>query len=269
MSRRILPARASAHASARASVRALAAAGTVAVLVAGLSACTSAEDDKDPDHRTFSFRGDTLTIDADDSGLEVVAADGNAAGKVEVTRWFQGSVVLGSDPEVTWTMEDGNRLKLRTHCSGVVADCAGKHRVEVPRGIAVKVETDDGSVRAQGFRDALEIRTADGSVRVSDTTGPLELHSDDGSLRADVSSRRIEASTKDGSVRLDLRDVPDLVETRSDDGSVSVALPRDTYKVSAESDDGSVDVSVPRDDTSAHVVNARTQDGKVTVRTAN
>ncbi|WCN01090.1 DUF4097 family beta strand repeat-containing protein [Streptomyces sp. M92] len=260
MSRRILP--------ARASVRALAAAGTVAVLVAGLGACTSAEDDKDPDHRTFTFRGDTLTIDADDSGLEVVAADGNAAGKVEVTRWFQGSVVLGSDPEVTWSM-DGDRLKLRTHCSGVVADCASKHRVEVPRGVAVKVESDDGSVRAQGFRDALEIRTADGSVRVSDTTGPLELHSDDGSLRAEVSSRRVEASTKDGSVRLDLRAVPDLVETRSDDGSVSVTLPRDTYKVSAESDDGSVDVSVPREDTSAHVVNARTQDGKVTVRTAN
>ena len=48
-----------------------------------------------------------------------------------------------------------------------------------------------------------------------------------------------------------------------------VDLPRETYKVSADSDDGSVDVSVPRDDASSHVVNARTQDGEVTVRTAN
>jgi hypothetical protein len=248
--------------------RAFAAAGVVAVLVAGLSACSSAEEDKDPDHRSFAFQGSTLTIDADDSALEIVAADQHASGEVEVTRWFTGSVVAGSDPEVTWSM-DGDRLKLRTHCSGVIADCATKHRVEVPRGIAVTVKTDDGSVRARGFRDALDIRTADGSVRVSDSTGPLALHSDDGSLRAEVSSRRVDASTKDGSVRLELGAVPDRVETRSDDGSVTVELPRATYKVSADSDDGSVDVSVPRDDASSHVVTARTQDGKVTVRTAN
>ncbi|MFH8972433.1 DUF4097 family beta strand repeat-containing protein [Streptomyces sp. NPDC017890] len=248
--------------------RAFAAVGTVAFLVAGLSACASASDDKDPEQRSFALQGDALTIDADDSALEIVAADGNPSGKIEVTRWFQGSVALGSDPEVTWSM-DGDRLKLRTHCSGVVADCATKHRVEIPRGVAVKVKTDDGSVRAQGFREALEIRTEDGSVRVSDATGPLELHSDDGSLHADVSSRRVNASTKDGSVHLDLGSVPDRVETRSDDGSVTVALPRATYKVSADSDDGSVDVSVPRDKASSHVVTARTQDGEVTVRTAN
>ncbi|WP_225638285.1 DUF4097 family beta strand repeat-containing protein [Streptomyces solaniscabiei] len=248
--------------------RAFAAAGVVAVLVAGLGACSSAEEDKDPDHRSFALQGSTLTIDADDSALEIVAAEEHASGKVEVTRWFKGSVVVGSEPEVNWSM-DGDRLKLRTHCSGVIADCATKHRVEVPRGIAVTVKTDDGSVRARGFRDALEIRTADGSVRVSDSTGPLALHSDDGSLRAEVSSRRVDATTKDGSVRLELGAVPDRVETRSDDGSVTVDLPRATYKVSADSDDGSVDVSVPRDDASSHVVTARTQDGKVTVRTAN
>ncbi|MEU3658715.1 DUF4097 family beta strand repeat-containing protein [Streptomyces sp. NPDC032940] len=248
--------------------RALAAAGTVAVLVAVLGACASADEDKDPEHRTFDLQGRTLTVDADDSALEIVAADGNAPGKVEVTRWFKGSVVVGSDPEVSWSM-DGDRLKLRTHCSGVVADCATKHRVEVPRGVTVTVKTDDGSVRASGFRDALDVRTADGSVRVSDTTGPLTLRSDDGSLHAEVSSRRVEATTEDGSVRLELGAVPDLVETRSDDGSVRVDLPRATYRVSADSDDGSVDVSVPRDDASTHVVTARAQDGEVTVRTAN
>ncbi|MGW8060786.1 DUF4097 family beta strand repeat-containing protein [Streptomyces ziwulingensis] len=248
--------------------RAFAVLGAVAVLVTGLGACASAGDDEDPEHRSFPLQGRTLTVDADDSALEIVASDDHAVGKIRVTRWFSGSVAVGSDPEVTWTMDD-DRLVLRMHCSGVVADCAAEHRVEVPRGIAVKVKTDDGSVRARGLRQALDVRTADGSVRVSDSTGPLEMHSDDGSLRADVSSRRVNASTKDGSVRLGLEVVPDRVETRSDDGSVTVALPPATYKVSAESDDGSVDVCVPRDDASSHVVTARTQDGKVTVRTAN
>lgn len=248
--------------------RALAAAGAVVVLVAGLSACASASDDKDPEHRSFDLKGSTLTVDSDDSPLEIVASDDQAAGKVEVTRWFSGSVAIGSDPEVTWKM-DGDRLELRMRCSGVIADCAAKHRVEVPRGVAVKVRDDDGSVRASGFQDALDIRTADGSVHVTDSSGPLELRTGDGYVRAEVSSRRVKTHTEDGSVRLEFGAVPDLVESRSGDGSVSITVPRATYKVSAETEDGGVDVSVPQDETSAHVVNARTKDGEVTVRTAN
>ncbi len=267
--------------------RAVAVAGAVVVLVAGLSACgASAGDDTDPDRRSFELQGRTLTVDSDDSALEIVAADDNPAGRIDVTRWFQGSVVIGKDPEVTWSMRD-DRLVLRLKCSGVVADCSAKHRIEVPRGVTVKVEDGDGSVRARGFRDPLSIRTGDGSVRVTDTTGPLELRTGDGSIRvsdatgplrmrtgdgsirADVSSRDVRTHTGDGSVRLELGAVPDRVESRSGDGSVTIAVPRAAYRVTTETGDGGVDVSVPRDETSPHVVSARTGDGKVTVRTAN
>ncbi|MBK3639952.1 DUF4097 family beta strand repeat-containing protein [Streptomyces sp. MBT33] len=244
--------------------------GVVAVaLVGGVTACgASAGDDKDPDHRTFALQGRTLTVDSDDSALEIVAADGNAAGKVEVTRWFQGKVAIGRDPEVTWSMR-GDRLVLRMKCSGVVADCSARHRIEVPRGVAVKVRDGDGSVRAHGFRNALSISTGDGSVRVGDCTGPLEVHTGDGSVRAEVDSRTVRAETGDGSVHLELGAVPDLVDTRSGDGSVTIALPRSAYRVAARTGDGSVHVSVPRDDSSSHVVRARSDDGEVTLRTAN
>ncbi|KUM81052.1 DUF4097 family beta strand repeat-containing protein [Streptomyces curacoi] len=250
--------------------RAAAVAGVVVALVAGLAACgASAGEDKDPEHRSFALEGRTLTVDSDDSALEIVAADAHKAGTAEVTRWFQGSVAIGSDPKVTWSFQD-DRLVLRQKCSGVIVDCSAKHRIEVPRGITVKVEDGDGSVRARGFRDALSVRTRDGSVQVTDSSGPLELKTGDGSVRvSDVSSRRVKAQSGDGSVRLELGTVPDLVETRSGDGSVTIELPRATYRVTTETGDGSVDVSVPRDDTSSHVVSAHTGDGKVTVRTAN
>jgi hypothetical protein len=248
--------------------RALAAAGAVVLAVAGLAACASPDEDQDPDRRSFALPGRTLTVDSDDSALEIVAAADHKAGRIDVTRWFTGSVTVGKEPEVTWKM-DGNRLVLRVHCTGFIADCAARHRIEVPRGVAVEVEDDDGSVRARGFRDALDIRTQDGSVHVTDSTGPLDLRTDDGSVRAEVSSRQVTARTEDGSVRLELGAVPGLVDTRSDDGSVTVALPRATYRVTARTDDGSVDVSVPRSDSSAHVVHARTADGEVTVRPAN
>ncbi|MCX5288512.1 MULTISPECIES: DUF4097 family beta strand repeat-containing protein [unclassified Streptomyces] len=249
--------------------RAALAAGAVVVLVGAATACgASAGDDKDPDHRSFALKGHTLTVDSDDSALEIVAADHNPQGEVEVTRWFQGKVAIGKDPRVSWSMKD-DRLTLRMRCSGVVADCSAKHRIEVPRGVTVKVEDGDGSVRARGFEDPLSIRTGDGSVHVSDTTGPLTLHTGDGSVHADVSSRRVRTETGDGSVHLELGAVPDLVDSRSGDGSVTIALPRSTYRVTTTSDDGSVHVSVPRSDSSSHVVSARTGDGKVTLKTAN
>ncbi|GGV14050.1 DUF4097 family beta strand repeat-containing protein [Streptomyces griseoflavus] len=249
--------------------RPLALTGAVAVLVAGLGACgTSAAGDDDPDRRSFGLPGRTLTIDSDDSALEIVAADDHPAGRIEVTRWFRGRVVVGSDAESTWSM-DGDRLVLRQKCSGLVVDCDARHRIEVPRGVTVEVEDKDGSVRAEGFRDALSIRTTDGSVHVTDTTGPLELRTGDGSVRARVSSRTVRVHSGDGSVHLELGAVPDLVESRSGDGSTTIELPPAGYRVDTRTGDGGEDVSVTRDSSSPHRVTARTGDGNLTVRTAN
>ncbi|MET8137914.1 DUF4097 family beta strand repeat-containing protein [Streptomyces sp. NPDC005251] len=251
--------------------RAAAVSGVVLAVVVGATACgAAAGDDKHPEQRSFGLHGRTLTVDSDDSALDLVVSDSAKAGEVQVTRWFQGHVTLGGDPRVTWAMEDGDRLVLRMKCSGVVADCSARHRIVVPRGVAVKVEDGDGSVSAQGFEEALSIRTADGSVRVSDSSGALDLRSGDGSIRAvGVDARSVRARTEDGSVRLELGSVPDLVDSRSGDGSVSIVLPRATYRVTAGSGDGSVQVDVPRDDSSSHRVSAHTGDGKITVRTAN
>lgn len=264
------PARARGRARARGPVRAVAVAGAVVALVATAAACgASAGDDRHPEHRAFALHGRTLTVDSDDSALELAVAGSANADKVEVTRWFQGHVAVGDDPRVTWAMKD-DRLTLRTKCSGLVADCSARHRIVVPRDVAVKVVEGDGSVRASGFKEALGIRTADGSIRVTDSSGALDLRTADGSISAlGVDSRSVRAHTADGSVRLELGVVPDLVEVRSQDGSLTIGLPHGTYRVTAEAGDGSVRVSVPRDPASSHVVSARANDGSVTVRTAN
>jgi hypothetical protein len=249
--------------------RAAVAAGGVVVLVAAVTACgSSAADDKHPDHRSFALPGRTLTVDSDNSALEIVAADSAKAGTVEVTRWFQGSALIGSDPRATWSMK-GDRLVLRLKCSGIVVDCSAKHRIEVPRGIAVTVADGNGSVRARGFKDALDIRAHNGTVHVTDSTGPLELGTTNGSVRAEVSSPKVVATARNGAVQLRLGAVPDLVDARTDNGSVTIGLPRATYRVRTDTANGSVEVSVPRDDASAHAVTARSHNGKITVRTAN
>ncbi len=249
--------------------RVIAVTGVVVALVVTASACSSAGDDKEPEHRSFALHGRTLTVDSNESALDIVASDSDKPGRIEVTRWFQGSVAMGKDPQVTWAMED-DRLKLRVKCSGVVADCSAKHRIEVPRGVSVVVRNEDGRVSARGFDQALDIRSEDGSVTVKDSTGPLRLHTDDGAIRAlGVRSRQVRAHSEDGSVRLELASAPDLVESSSDDGSLTIELPRKTtYRVTADSGDGSVKVSVPRAESSSHVVSAKTKDGSIRVRVA-
>lgn len=251
-----------------------AASGVVAVVLLAGGCGASAGDDSEPERRAFALEGKTLTVDSDDSALEFVTA-GSDTGKVQVTRWFDGSTVLGGSPEVTWAM-DGDRLTLRMKCSGVFADCSAKHRIEVPRGVALKVENDDGRVSATGLREPLSIRTEDGSVTVKDTAGPLTLDSSDGAVDATgVRSERVRATSKDGAVRLRLASVPDRVEARSADGAVTIEVPKSkggrdiSYDVATKTADGAVDVSVPRDSGSPHLVSARSEDGKVTVRSAN
>ncbi|MEU6989284.1 DUF4097 family beta strand repeat-containing protein [Streptomyces sp. NPDC046465] len=274
-------------------MRALAVGGATVAVVLLVGGCgADAENDSEPEHRTFALPGKTLTIDSSDSTIELVPARKGAEG-VRVTRWFDGKTVLGGDPKVTWKMA-GDRLTLRMKCSGVIANCSARHRVEIPRGVAVSVENKDGRITAGGFRDGLKVRTEDGSVDVKDSEGPLNLHSSDGaitvngasgpvelrssdgSIHADgLTSRRVAVDSRDGSVKLRLAAVPDRVEARSKDGAVDIAVPgkKDgadiTYDVRTESRDGAVDVSVPRDDESPHHVNVHSSDGSVSVHSAN
>ncbi|MFI6942980.1 DUF4097 family beta strand repeat-containing protein [Streptomyces sp. NPDC050418] len=213
--------------------------------------------------RGFALQGRELTVDSEDSALDVVVGDGD---EVRVTRWFDGSTVVGSEPKVSWEMVDGKRLVLRTDCDGVIASCETKHRIEVPRNVAVSIRSQDGRVDASGFKTAMKVRSEDGKVVVRGASGALDLESRDGALEVvGGTSRDIRAQAQDGRVRLTLGAVPDRVDVTSKDGAVDIALPEAAYKVKAEAEDGSVDVDVDQDASSPHVVSAVSQDGRVRV----
>ncbi|MET7615545.1 DUF4097 family beta strand repeat-containing protein [Streptomyces sp. NPDC005408] len=253
----------------RTRTRALVALGGASLLTLALTGCGSADAGEAPvEKRAFPFTGKALTIDSDDSAIELVPAD---VKDVQVTRQVDGWVFLGDGPEPTWKME-GGKLTLRVKCDAVASDCEARHTIKVPRGVAVTVEDDNGSVTASGFDTALTIRSDNGAVTVRDSSGPLKLDSDNGKVVTErVSAKTVSASSENGAVRLGLLAVPDRVETDSDNGSILIELPRAgaPYAVTAKSDNGDVNVDVPNDSSSSHVVKARSDNGKVTVRSAN
>ncbi|MFI8940904.1 DUF4097 family beta strand repeat-containing protein [Streptomyces syringium] len=252
----------------RAAVRLPLVVGTVLAAGVALTGCGGAHaEDAEPERRTFSLEGRELTVDADNSELELVTVDAKTK-DLKVTRWFDGWTV-GGESKATWAMKDGT-LKLREHCDGLMNNCASKHRIEVPRGVKVTVRDNNGKVRARGFETDLKVHTDNGKIDIADSKGNLDLSSSNGDVvAARVTPQRVKAASSNGGVRLALTRVPDRVEVSSDNGATKVELPRATYDVIAESQNGKVDVDVPRDSASHRKVTARSQNGEVTVRSAN
>ncbi|MEU8705006.1 DUF4097 family beta strand repeat-containing protein [Streptomyces sp. NPDC048565] len=248
---------------------ALVAAGGTVLLVAALSGCGSTDVGDAPDeHKSFAFSGKALTIDADNSSLELVSAD---VKEIEVTRRVDGWVVLGSGPDPVWKL-DGDTLRLEVKCGGMISDCDGHHVVKVPRGLGVTASGSNGEVSATGFSAPLKLSGDNGGVQVRDISGPLELSSDNGSIEADrISGSSVTARSDNGSIKIGFTQVPDLVDTVSDNGRIAIDLPagKETYAVSAAAENGDVSVTVPRSDSSKHVVKARSDNGEITVRSAN
>lgn len=241
---------------------------TAGVLAAGaaLAGCGSADaSEAKPESKMFALAGKELTVESDNSALEIVPAE--RAGGVEVTRWFSGWT-LGGTAKVSWEL-DGSVLKLKEQCSGLSADCESRHKIEVPRGVKVTVKSGNGSVKARGIETDLKITSGNGAVRVVDSSGALDLFSSNGTvLTTGTTSTRVKAGSDNGEVRLTLGRVPDRVEAESDNGAVTIDLPRASYRVDARSRNGAEHVDVPRDDNSKHVVSARTGNGEVKIRTA-
>ncbi|WP_326669852.1 DUF4097 family beta strand repeat-containing protein [Streptomyces sp. NBC_01257] len=257
------------HTRTRTRTRVLVAAGGTVLLVAGLSGCGSTDvEDAPAEHKSFAYSGKALTIDAENSTVEVVPAD---VEQIEVTRKVDGWVVLGSGPDPVWKLV-GDTLTLRVKCEAMISDCGAQHQVKVPRGLPLTVDADNGRVTASGFGTPLKLFSDNGGVVVRDVSGPLELKSDNGAVRGErLSGASVIAHSDNGSVKLDFSRVPDLVDTVSDNGSVTIDLPAGStrYSVAASADNGSISVRVPRGDDGRHAVKAHSDNGEVTVRSAN
>ncbi|MFG2641628.1 DUF4097 family beta strand repeat-containing protein [Streptomyces sp. NPDC048370] len=249
-------------------VRALLVSGGVLVGVLGVGGCGSAEVDGAPvEKKSFAFSGDTLVVDSDDSEVEIVPAD---IKDVRVSRQVDGWVFMGDGPDASWGLKDG-RLTLRVECDAVASDCDSVHRIQVPRGVAVTVEDDNGKVTAEGFDTDLKVRSDNGAVIVRNSSGALDLTSNNGEVVVEggTTSGQVVARSDNGAVRIALSAVPTRVEAVSDNGEIDIALPDASYDVDGRSDNGSVRVDVPTRKGSAHVVTARSDNGEVVVRTAN
>jgi hypothetical protein len=146
----------------------------------------------------------------------------------------------------------GDTLQLHSTCPNFGTNfCSVNYRVQVPRDIALDLNSDNGS------------------IRLSNVSGPLKLSMDNGRVEGtQLRSAAVTTDTDNGSVRLEFAAAPTMVTATADNGDVEIVVPNDgaAYNVATHTDNGSETVEVPRDSASSHTVSIRTDNGSASVR---
>jgi hypothetical protein len=87
--------------------------------------------------------------------------------------------------ELSHTVEDG-KLTLDAHCTTLLP-CGVDLEIDIPEGVAVRVEIDQGEVWATGLA-RLQVKVGMGDVDV-DVDGPLNIRVGQGSIQARIDTR--------------------------------------------------------------------------------
>ncbi len=217
----------------------------------------------------------TVTEVVDAEGVSVIDID-NTNGRVIVTgtetdeitivaRISDGLRATGNSSRVV-----GDRLEIRATCPLFGSMwCAVDYQIEVPAGIDLDINADDGRVEVVDVSGALTIDDDNGSIDIRGADGPLRATTDNGSVHATgVRSETVSVDSDNGSVEIVMVTPPRALEATTDNGRVDVVLPDtpDAYAVDIDTDNGSVRNDVRTDPTSSRTITVSSDNGSVTVR---
>jgi Putative adhesin len=238
-----------------------------AVGAAGLVAVNAMARQTVRELHTYAFKGSAVSVDARLGEVQIVPG---RPGEITVAR----RLTYGLRRPFVDERNDGDTFRVRDRrCTADAAfPCAVRWLLQVPRGVALDVQTQAGSITVSGLSGTMKLVSVSGSVRAIAPSGKLvSLRSTTGSVTAQsVSGDQVVATSTTGAVTVTFREPPSLVVGRSETGPVGVVLPdgNDGYRISAKSVDGSktVALSGAKDDPEARRrIDIRSTKGDVSV----
>lgn len=198
----------------------------------------------------------TSSYDVTQPVTRLVVQDG--AGNVHVSAGSGSSTLIavteaqsyrGSPPNSSHTVSGGT-LTLTYSCPNG-GDCGIDYTVTVPAGLSVQVEADAGDVSLAGLGGAVQVRADAGDIRGSALDSPRATMTDSA-----------------GNVMLAFNAAPGDLSVLADAGNVEITVPGSAgYAVTANTAAGNTHVDVPTSTGSAHVIEAQSSAGNVSVLT--
>ncbi|MBR8743933.1 hypothetical protein DSY14_19770 [Nocardiopsis sp. MG754419] len=222
----------------------------VLTLVAGCSGPLG-----DAEARSYDTVPRPLIVEGDNAELALIASDNDG---IRVTREDSGQA--GGE----WGLE-GDTLTLGSDCA-VFSRCHVRYVVALPADVELSVRTDNGTVSLNGFTSAVEVTSENGTVRATDLSGALDLASENGDLELDgITSGTVAMATDNGTVDATFASRPTDVEVSTNNGAATLTLPDGPYAVFETVGNGRIDAEIDTEDDADSTVNARTENGTITL----
>ncbi|KAB8183528.1 DUF4097 family beta strand repeat-containing protein [Microbispora catharanthi] len=177
------------------------------------------------DARTDS--GDVVVNESDRSGVHVT----------ETLHWR-------GDKPANGHSVDGDTLTLAYKCGS----CSVDYKVEVPRGLTVKIHTGSGDVT---------LRDLTGQVNASTGSGDVDARG--------LAAKQVNTRTGSGDIALRFSAVPTDVQAVTGSGDGRVWVPDGAYNVNASTGSGDRKVEVAHDASAPHTITIRTGSGDAEV----
>ena len=241
----------------------LAGLGAALLLMAGVATVTGdafTGEGSSTTSQSFQRVPSTLTIRGGANDIEV--RGGGPAGSVGVVT--DARCPGGDAPRPSWS---GDTLVVDEDCGGFLGWGSVDHRITVPDGTAVTVETGSGDVTVAGSLGATRASAGSGDVSARDVAGALTLETGSGDVEGSGLGRAdVTAKTGSGDVDLDFSAAAPDVRVQTGSGDVSMRLPAGTYDVSPDTGSGDTEIRVTDSQASPDHVTVRTGSGDIEVR---
>ncbi|GII86496.1 hypothetical protein Ssi03_44860 [Sphaerisporangium siamense] len=143
---------------------------------------------------------------------------------------------------------DGDTLKLGFTCDNGGWTCGVDYKVEVPRGLNVKLEAGSGDITLRALSGRVDAKTGSGAV---DARG--------------LGATYAEADSGSGDVELRFTSVPEYVRIGTGSGDGIVHVPQNTYHVSLTTGSGDHTMQVANDPASPRRIMVQTGSGEAKV----
>ncbi|GII89937.1 hypothetical protein Ssi02_01680 [Sinosporangium siamense] len=194
--------------------------------------------------KTYDLSADVTHLVVEAKVGDVVVNESDRKG-VRVTETLQWR----SSKPVTERPVDDKKLTLRYTCErAIVSDCGVHYKVEVPRGLNIRVDNGVGTVT---------LRNLSGEFTVVSGTGDIE--------GAGITSKRADAESGTGRVDLAFAGAPDEVTIKTGVGDASLRVPDSGYNVEGDSGLGEVTVQIKDDPASPRRLEVTAGTGEVEV----
>ena len=208
----------------------------------------------------FPVSGTSLRVETSDNDVEIRTGD---VSKITVTRTAARNV-FSDDPEENY--EDGVLELKKTGCGFLsFGSCDTHYVIQIPKDLAVKVETSSGEIVAIGLEKGAELKTSSGKIELHTVSGDIKAESSSGDIEGQaLSEGQYQAKSSSGEITLEFASAPLAVDAETSSGEVKIEVPgADTYAVEVETNSGETDNLLKQDPAATRKIRAKSSSGDV------